>query len=310
MTGFAVVARVKQAIHPPWGKKSMKNAKSSTRPTARSAAARDKSYSGGNGPDHSLPYSSKIIKAGALLQDTKALLSCWDLGLSVSENLQRVRRKNLLGKTSRSRAEDILAIFRQRYLVEDTVARALSHLVRNQCNGNTLERILYFHAVRADSLLRDVVVELLVPQWSRGAVDIDVRDIHLSLKKWVEEGRTSGAWSDYTVRRVTQGVLSTLRDFGVLQGAVNKRIAPAYLSIQAFAYIAFYLKQQQPSGTKLLDLADWKLFFLPREGVERLLLEAHQHGLLEYHVAGSVTRLTFPASTLEEYANVLAQESN
>jgi len=244
------------------------------------------------------------------LPDTKALLSYWDPRLSVSENLQHVRRQNLLGKTSRSRAEDILAIFRQRYLVEDIVARALSHLVRNKCNGNTLERILYFHAVRSDALLRDVVVELLVPQWSRGAVAIDVREIHLALRKWVEEGKTSGTWSDDTVRRVTRGVLSTLRDFGVLQGAVNKRIAPAYLSIQAFAYIAFYLKQQQPSGTKLLDLADWKLFFLPREGVERLLLEAHQHGLLEYHVAGSVTRLTFPASDLEEYTDVLAQESN
>jgi hypothetical protein len=29
--------------------------------------------------------------------------------------------------------------------------------------------------------------------------------------------------------------------------------------------------------------------------------------LLEYHVAGSVTRLTFPAETLEEYADVLTQ---
>ena len=282
----------------------------STRLPLRSGAARDKGDSGRKFHNISRPYSSKIIKAGALLPDTKTLLSHWDPGLSVSENLQRVRSQNLLGKTSRSRAEDILAIFRQRYLAEDTVARALAHLVRNQCNGNTIERILYFHAVRADSLLHDVVIELLVPQWSRGAMDIDVREIQLALRKWVEEGRTSGVWEEYTISRVTRGVLSTLRDFGVLQGAVNKRIAPAYLSIQAFAYIAFYLKQHQPSGIKLLDLADWKLFFLPREGVERFLLEAHQHGLLEYHVAGSVTRLTFPASTLEEYADVLAQESN
>jgi hypothetical protein len=41
--------------------------------------------------------------------------------------------------------------------------------------------------------------------------------------------------------------------------------------------------------------------------VERFLLEAHQQGLLEYHVAGSVTRLTFPATTLEDYVNVIAQ---
>jgi hypothetical protein len=102
-------------------------------------------------------------------------------------------------------------------------------------------------------------------------------------------------------------LLSTLRDFGVLQGAVNKRIAPVYLSIQAFAYIAFYLKQHQRSGTKLVDLVDWRLFFLPRDGVERFFLEAHQHGLLEYHVAGNVTRLTFPATTLEEYVHAIAQ---
>jgi len=252
-------------------------------------------------------YSSKIIKAGALLPDTKALLSAWNPGLSVSENLQRVRGQNLLGKTSRSRAEDILAIFRQRYLVEETVALALASIVKHQSNGNFLDRILYFHSVRADLLLRDVVIELLVPHWSRGVMEIDVREIESALRKWVEEGKTSGPWGDSTVRRVTQGVLSTLRDFGVLQGAVNKRIAPAYLSVQAFAYIAFYLKQHQPSGTKLLDLVDWKLFFLPREGVERFLLEAHQHGLLEYHVAGSVTRLTFPVETLEEYANALTQ---
>ena len=95
--------------------------------------------------------------------------------------------------------------------------------------------------------------------------------------------------------------------FGVLQGAVHKRLAPAYIPIRAFAYLAFYLKQRQPSAGKLVELPAWKLFFLPREGVERFLIEAHQHHLLEYHVAGTVSRLTFPAETLEEYAHVLAQ---
>lgn len=136
---------------------------------------------------------------------------------------------------------------------------------------------------------------------------VNVLDVEQALRKWIEEGKTSCAWGDYTIRRVSQGLLTTLRDFGVLQGVVKKRIAPFYLPVQAFSYIAFYLKQHQPSGTRLLDLADWKLFSLHHEGVERFFLEAHQHGLLEYHVAGSVTRLTFPANTLEEYVNVITQ---
>lgn len=256
------------------------------------------------------PYTTKIIKAGALLPDTKALLSYWDPGQSVTENLRQIRRQNLLGKTARSRADDILAIFRQRYLGQQSVANALARLVKNRCPANAIDRILYFHAARADSLLRDVVLEILVPQWARGVSRVTVAEVHRTVQQWVMAGKTASLWNDGTLRRVVQGLWSALRDFGVLQGAVNKRIAPAYLPLEAFCYIAFYLKAQQASGARLLDMADWKLFFLPREGVERFLIDAHQHGLLEYHAAGSVTRLTFPVPTLEEYADVLARAAH
>ena len=80
----------------------------------------------------SAPYSSKIIKAGALIGDTKTLLSHWDVDASVEENISRVRRDNVFGKASRSRVEDILAIFRQRYLTEKSVTKALVTLVRGK----------------------------------------------------------------------------------------------------------------------------------------------------------------------------------
>ena len=149
-----------------------------------------------------------------------------------------------------------------------------------------------------------------MPKQMQGITEIDLGDLQRAVGKWVESGLTTRAWSENTTVRVAQGLLATLRDFGVLQGAINKRIAPAYLPVTAFAYIAFYLKQHTPSGAKLLEHPDWKLFFLNRESVERFFFEANQHGLLEYHAAGTVTRLTFLASTLEEYANVLAEKSH
>jgi hypothetical protein len=48
-------------------------------------------------------YSSKIIKAGALIGDTKTLLSHWDAGASVADNIDRIRRDNVFGKASRQR---------------------------------------------------------------------------------------------------------------------------------------------------------------------------------------------------------------
>jgi hypothetical protein len=256
---------------------------------------------------NSAPYSSRILKAGALIGDTKMLLSHWNAAATVADNIDRIQRDNVFGKASRSRVKDILAIFRQRYLAEECVMKALLSLMRGKFPAAALDRILYFHSARADRLLHDAVTEILVPMHEQGQVAINVQEFQRSLAKWVAEGKTTGHWSDATITKSAQGLLAALRDFGVLQGAVNKKIAPSFLPTEAFAYIVFYLKQHQPSGAKLLELPDWKLFFLSREGVERLLFEAHQSELLEYHVAGSVTRLTFSANTLEEYASVLAQ---
>jgi hypothetical protein len=252
-------------------------------------------------------YSSKIIKAGALLEDTKTLLLHWDVRLSVQSNLDRIRRENIFGKASRSRVEDILPIFRQRYLSEPEVAGALVTLVQNQFPSGSMDRLLYFHSARADKLLYDVVTEILAPMRTHGITDIHPGEIQRLLAGHLKKDRVSKSWSDYTLLRVTRGLLSTLRDFHVLEGSVKKRIAPSYLPLAAFAYIAFYLRGHLISGARLLEHPDWKLFFLSADGVERFLLEAHQSHLLEYHAAGTVTRLTFPAKSLEEYAVVLTQ---
>lgn len=260
--------------------------------------------------NHSRCYTTRIIKASALLGDTKTLLSHWNTEASVQENLARFRHENLFGKASRSRVEDILAIFRQRYLTDESVTSALVVLVQNRFPAQALDRILYFHSARADRLLHDAVTKVLLPQKGHGVTNVAIDEIQRTLSGWVAEGKTTTRWSEPTIRRVAQGLLSTLRDFGVLEGAVNKRIAAMYFPVESFAYIAFYLKQEQPSGTKLMDHPDWKLFFLSHEGIERFMVEANQQGLLEYHAAGTVTRLTFPADTLEEFVHVLAERTH
>jgi len=56
---------------------------------------------------------------------------------------------------------------------------------------------------------------------AQGITDIDTLEVTKALGKWAEAGRTKKAWSEYTTRRVAQGLLSTLRNFGVLQGSVD-----------------------------------------------------------------------------------------
>lgn len=244
------------------------------------------------------------------MADTKALLVNWDSSLEPADNLDRIQRENIFGKASRSRIEDILDIFRQRYLNEEDVTKAMIILAAGALPAESLDRILYFHAARSDPLLHDFVTELIHPKYESGLKDIHLEDAEGWIKEKINEGKISGPWSEKTIRRSASGLMTTLRDFGILQGIRNKSLKPVYLPPEAFCYIAFYLSRIQPSGKRLIEEPDWRLFFLTPQTVEHFFMEAHQLHLLNYQAAGSVIVITFPAESLEEYAHVILERSN
>lgn len=254
-------------------------------------------------------YTSKIIKAGALIDDTKTLLANWDSDQTVRQNLNRFRNENIFGKATRSRIEDILVIFRQRYIDNPNVINGLKVFVANPKLFEATNRVLYFFAAKNDRLLYDAVTVYIASKKQQGYDEISVQMLIEWINQLVGDKKTTTEWSEKTILRCSQELLSTTRDFGVLVGVNTKRIAPVYLPIEAFAFIAYYLFKEVGSGERLLHHPDWKLFFLSEIVVAHFLMEAHQLHLLEYHVAGTVTRLTFPATNIEEYARVISERA-
>lgn len=246
-------------------------------------------------------YSSKIIKASALLADTKTLFAHWDETKTAEENLQEAQRANIFGKASRSRVEDILAIFRQRYCRADGSDVALRRLVRSDLPAEIVDRVLYYYAALADPLLYDFVTEYLYDLHWRGQHVVTVEDASEFIRRAIAAGQMTSVWSATTQERVAQHLLAALRDFRVLQGArgsSRKTIAPPHLPVEAFVYIAFDIHRAVASGERLLHHRHWRLFLLDVSAVERLFLEAHQSGYLRYEAAGSLVRVDFPHTDL------------
>jgi hypothetical protein len=254
-------------------------------------------------------YTSRIIKASALIADTKVLLAEWDLGRPVEGNLERARQENIFGKASRKRVRDILLIFRQRYFDDPDVGAALVTLVQGGAPAQWIDPLLYFFSAQNDRTLRDFVVEVLYPRQRAGYTDLPKEVTLRAIREWIAEGKTTTRWGEATATRVAEGLMATLRDYGVLQGSATKRLTPIYLPNEAFALIALWLQGRERSGHLVLQSDDWRLFFLPVEGVERFYIEAHQEHLLNYQAAGSVVRIEFPAGTLEEYAHALLERA-
>jgi hypothetical protein len=255
-------------------------------------------------------YSSRILKAGALLDETKMLLSAWDESASTADNIARFQQENILGKASRSRANDILMAFRQRYLVDERVMRSLILLMKGRIPAESINCILYFHTAMSDSLIHDFAADLVSGKYRRGLHNISVDETAQWIKKIISAGKTVGPWSNNTIQRSARGLMSALRDFGVLKGQRDKQIAAIYVPVGAFCYIAFYLHLLGRSGKSLLESPEWRLFLLEAQDVERLFIDAHQVHLLEYRAAGSVIRIDFPKATMEEYSRVILEREH
>lgn len=254
-------------------------------------------------------YTSRLIKASALLADTKALLAHWNLSQDIKTNLQQAKTENVFGKASRARVVEILKIFHQRYFDDPAIGHALVTLVQGGAPAAWIDPLLYYYSVQNDHTLRAIVLEVVYLRQTGGYSDISTELVKRNLRDWVAEGKTSAAWGDETVERIARNALAALRDFGILSGKAIKSITPIYLPVEAFAFLAFDLQRRTTSGEQILQHEDWKLFFLPVEGVERFFLEAHQERLLAYYAAGSVIRLEFSEQTLVEVADALVKRA-
>ena len=124
-----------------------------------------------------MTYTSRLIKATALLTDTKALMGSWDLSLDVEINFNKAQENNIFGKASRRRVKDILKIFKQRYFDDDHVGKALVALVQSGISANWIDPILYYYSALNDLTLRDIVLEVVNPRRQAGFSDINVEHV-------------------------------------------------------------------------------------------------------------------------------------
>jgi hypothetical protein len=250
-------------------------------------------------------YTTRLQKGGALLEDMRELVRVWSDVLPESQRDQ-ILRSNLLNKRTRARLADV---YRRAFIprfVHGPVPEAWK-LVRplEDCQApiQTVRPVYYWITAKSEPLIADFCRQFMLPRLAIVRAGIGTNEV----LNWLATKRCP--WSRPVATRVARGLLAALRDFGILEGGAQKRLANVLLPVPAFAYLARCLRQTGAVSHSLLNHPDWQLFLLHADEVERLFLLAHQERLLEYHAAGSTVSISFPTESLEEYAHVVAQKS-
>lgn len=247
--------------------------------------------------------SSRILKGGALIEESRILVERWDLGTTPAANLSLLLDQNALAKRSHSRAMDVLQVLRDRLAEPGPyVIAALKELVGHP---RAFSEACYFEAGRTDDLLAVFAQELLWHLYQRGRSAVPVADAVEWLARLVAVERLP-AWSRSVRERAARGLLATTRDFGVLRGSARKELGPPRLSPAGFAYVAFRLHQRGETSTGLTTSAVWRRWLLQPAEVDQLFAEAAHLGVLRQSRAGSVVRLDWELPTLVEVAHAVA----
>jgi len=252
-------------------------------------------------------YTSRLQKGGALLEDMRLLVRNWAEEASWDEQRQQIILENTLGKKTKIRSNHIYGYtFSQRFLKGNPPEawKIVRPLEEREVPVEILRPVYYWITARSEPLLYDFVLDEILERSKSPDLSIRVNET----KNWVMKKLSdqSQSWSQAVTIRVARGLLAALRDFGILEGASKKRIAPVYLPVESFAYLAFLIHKLGSSGERLIKHPDWKLFLMGPPIVERLFLDAHQNRFLHYEAAGKIYRIEFFAQNLEEMANAIA----
>jgi hypothetical protein len=252
-------------------------------------------------------FSSRILKAGALLGDVRRVVEVWDDGLSSGENLDRIVEGNLLGKPSRSRCQDVVDhAIRPRFV--DPGPQVIDALRLIVGRAEAFAQACWYETSRADPLVAAFAEEALFGWSQDGRVGVSVDLVEIWVREQARRGRAP-AWSDQVTRRAAHGLVASARDVGILVGNVRKELASPRLSPPGFVYVAFRLFEQGASSRGQVDNTVWRRWLLDPGRVERLFEVAARAGVLRYARVGSSLRLDWVARSLPEAVEVTVAAS-
>jgi hypothetical protein len=246
--------------------------------------------------------STRLIRKGALIQETYAVMQIWDYALSVRANLDRIKHDNLIGAANESWLHEVTTTLSSRFTDHMDLA-ALSHLAKG---GFPIERwapCLLSYIGQVDELYYSFATEWLYQEFRAGTYLVRTADVKPFVHQ-LTHGRiaSGGDLSDYGLTRAARDLLRMAADFGLLSGSVKKEFNAYHLPEDSFFFLLHAFREKESNAARIVHSDGWRLFLMGHEDVERELFNLHQYRKVHYEVAGSLASLDLPHETLLDCA--------
>ncbi len=230
------------------------------------------------------PYAASSVATAGLLDETKQFLHIFGQSatqfpdLSMPERAESVRQALVDGGlVQRSRATRLTVAQRimERLIRWDPPAWVVMDLVAlaQAETDSGLKAALLVHVCRQDRLLYAVAQQVILPKWRQGERAVLPVEVQAFFDAEMLTHPEMAIWSHATRKRLASNTLSTLRDFGLLQGSNRKQIVEPTVPEGAVAHLWRCLAAEGVDPQEIAYHPDWQLWLWTPEQAQQAIQE-------------------------------------
>lgn len=250
------------------------------------------------------PFSQRLLRKGALVEESYTLFAQWSMGDSFDKNFDRIFYGHFRSEGWKKEVRSTL----HRRFRDLGEAKPLIELAQKNYNILDWRACLHFWVALRETMYGLFLKNWLFPQYDSGRLLLRTDDaVPYVRQSWKTLNAARAPLSEYGEVRTARDLLRMARDFGILEGdGPAKTFASLQMSDELFLYFCHAVATEEKSTSKVPVSDLWKLLLLDQGQVHDRLLRLHQYRKLDYQVAGSLVQLTLPCATASEYAERMA----
>ncbi|MEH6589156.1 MAG: BrxA family protein [Halioglobus sp.] len=250
-------------------------------------------------------FSTRLVRKGALLEDTHRVFLEWDITKPFEENLNHARELNTPAADNQAWLKEVMATISSRWRHEPRLSSIVQ--LAQRVSIEVWRPCILWHIGQVDELYYRFATEWLFDEYEAGAYRLRTADV-IPFVETITVSRAAGKkeLSEYGLKRASRDLLRMAADFGLLTGSAVREFKSYHLPEESFLYLLHAMYEVHGNARDVVHSHDWRLFLMSTADVERELFRLHQFRKLRYEVAGSLVELTLPCSSAAAFVEEMA----
>ena len=246
-------------------------------------------------------YTYGLAKGCALIEETLALLSIYEEGMTKESLANYVHETNFLSRCTAQRSEDIVKlVFFPRFMKSNPQIAVWLRMIREI--GMMLpqfKQLLFLYCARENAVVYDYVIQILNELKKSGIIKLPKNDTLFFIKNIVENGQAQ--WSESIQKRNAGYIKSVLTDFDLINS--RSEILPYEVSDFTVLFLMHELHFTGLSDAAVWNHEDWQLYGLDKYTTLERIMQLNLKGGFIAQNTGDLLTISWNYQSMEDFIN-------